>query len=178
MSEAKLIMVTGIMAAGKSTIAQGLAEQFPKGVHLRGDQFRRAIVSGRHDMSPDPTMEALNQLRLRHELAVNAAETYVRAGFTTVLQDTIIGPMLNEVVSLVTIRPFALIVLAPNHAEVERREHGRHKTGYTSFTPSQLDLILRKETAQIGYWLDSSALTIEETVQDVLSACADQALIH
>ena len=32
-----------------------------------------------------------------------------------------------------------------------------------------LDEVLRRETAQIGYWLDSSAQTPEETVDDVLA---------
>ena len=45
-----IIMITGIMAAGKSTVAQQLAERLPKSVHLRGDVFRRMIVSGRAEM--------------------------------------------------------------------------------------------------------------------------------
>ena len=44
-----VIVVTGIQAAGKSTIAQALAERLERSVHLRGDVFRRMIVSGRAD---------------------------------------------------------------------------------------------------------------------------------
>ena len=40
-----IILITGIMAAGKSTIAQALAEALPKSVHLRGDVFRRIIAT-------------------------------------------------------------------------------------------------------------------------------------
>ena len=32
-----IVVVTGGMAAGKSTVAQALAERLPKSVHLRGD---------------------------------------------------------------------------------------------------------------------------------------------
>ena len=46
---ARIILITGNMASGKSTVAQALAEQLPKSVHLRGDLFRRMIVSGRSD---------------------------------------------------------------------------------------------------------------------------------
>ncbi|MFI4875099.1 MAG: DUF1559 domain-containing protein, partial [Blastopirellula sp. JB062] len=58
---------TGIMAAGKSTVAQRLAErlpldQFPRSVHLRGDLFRRLIVNGRADLGVELTDEALAQL--------------------------------------------------------------------------------------------------------------------
>jgi hypothetical protein len=32
-----------------------------------------------------------------------------------------------------------------------------------------LDEVLRRETAQIGYWLDCSAQTTDETVEDILT---------
>jgi adenylylsulfate kinase-like enzyme len=42
-----IYLVTGIMASGKSTIAQALAERLPRSAHVRGDTFRRFIVRGR-----------------------------------------------------------------------------------------------------------------------------------
>lgn len=42
-----VVLVTGVMASGKSTVAQLLAERLPGSVHLRGDGFRQMIVSGR-----------------------------------------------------------------------------------------------------------------------------------
>jgi dephospho-CoA kinase len=39
-----IVLITGIQADGKSTVAQMLAERLPRSVHLRGDLFRRAIV--------------------------------------------------------------------------------------------------------------------------------------
>ena len=47
MEAPQVILITGNMAAGKSSVAQSLAERLPKSVHLRGDVFRRMIVSGR-----------------------------------------------------------------------------------------------------------------------------------
>src|ERR1700691_5532895 len=43
--ERAVLVVTGIQAAGKSTVAQLLAQQLPRSVHLRGDTFRRMIVA-------------------------------------------------------------------------------------------------------------------------------------
>lgn len=40
-----VVLITGVMAAGKSTVAQLLAESLPRAVHVRGDVFRRMIVS-------------------------------------------------------------------------------------------------------------------------------------
>ncbi|MFD0854673.1 AAA family ATPase, partial [Actinomadura adrarensis] len=53
-----VVLITGIQAAGKSTVAQSLAERLSRSVHVRGDVFRRMVVGGRADMSPDPPPEA------------------------------------------------------------------------------------------------------------------------
>ncbi|MGI9598486.1 MAG: AAA family ATPase [Acidimicrobiales bacterium] len=173
---AALYLVTGIMAAGKSTIGQALAERFPKSVHLRGDLFRRAVVNGRQEMGPDPTAEALSQLRLRYRLAAAAADSYVEAGFTTVVQDIVIGPMLEEFVSFVRHRPLVVVVLAPTVDEVARREAGRAKSGYGALSPADLDRVLREETPRLGYWIDSSDLTVEETVARIIEAAPRHAV--
>lgn len=39
--EKAIYMITGVMASGKSTIADLLATEMEKGVHLRGDVFRK-----------------------------------------------------------------------------------------------------------------------------------------
>ena len=83
-----LVVITGIRAAGKSTVAQPLAERLPRSVHLRGDVFRRMIVNGRVDMGPvNPGPEAVRQLQLRYELAIDVVDRYLAAGFSVVMQD-------------------------------------------------------------------------------------------
>lgn len=174
----KLYAITGIMAAGKSTVAQALAERFPRSAHVRGDTFRRAIVGGRSEMSPDPSEEALAQLRLRYTQAVAVAERYVEVGFTTVLQDVFIGPIFDEVIDLITVRPAALIVLAPASHEVERRELARAKTGYgEGFTPDHLDAVLRQQTSRRGLWLDSTDQTVTQTVDAIVARAPTEAVL-
>ena len=46
-----IYLMTGLMASGKSTVAELLAARQPRGVHLRGDVFRRMIVTGREEMT-------------------------------------------------------------------------------------------------------------------------------
>src|SRR5207248_1962368 len=82
--------VTGVSAAGKSTVADVLARRFERGVHVRGDTFRKMVVAGRENMRPGAPPEARHQLELRYELAVAAANRYAGAGFTVVLQDVIL----------------------------------------------------------------------------------------
>ncbi|MCF6466884.1 phosphotransferase [Nonomuraea sp. MG754425] len=169
-----VVLVTGVPAAGKSTVAQALAERLPRSVHVRGDAFRRMVVSDRADMTPDPTPEALRQLRLRHRIAATVADMYVDAGFTPVVQDVVIGGELEHFTKTVRSRPLHVIVLAPGPAEVERRERARAKSGYGGgWTAARLDTVLRQESARIGLWLDTSRQSVAETVEEILSRAAE-----
>ena len=164
-----IIVLTGVMAAGKSTVAELLAARFPRGVHLRGDVFRRMVVSGRAEMTPRPSREAEEQLRLRYRLSAQAADTYAEAGFTVVVQDVILGPDLRTYRSLIRTRPCHVVVLAPRPAVVAARAAARPKTGYGAWTVDMLPRS-RDETPRIGPWIDSSDLTPEETVHKIFLA--------
>src|SRR4051794_40954777 len=118
------------MAAGKSTVARLLAARFERGVHLEGDLFRRSIVSGREEMTPDPSLEALEQLRLRYRLAAAAADTYLEAGFAVALEDVVAGRLLGDYRTAVRGRPCHVIVLLPSVAALAAREAGRRHKGY------------------------------------------------
>jgi predicted kinase len=165
----QFILITGIMAAGKSTVAQHLAERLPNSVHLRGDVFRRMIVNGRAEMTRALSLAATAQLRLRYRLAAAAAELYLQANFSVVYQDIIIGHSLGEVVQYYQHHPLHVVVLCPAPAVVAAREAGRSKTGYRGIAVADLDRTLHTETPRLGLWLDSSTLTVAETVDYILT---------
>ncbi len=171
------LLITGIMASGKSTIAQGVAERLERSVHLRGDLFRRMIVRGRCEMEPPLSDEALHQLRLRYRMAAQAAGTYCAEGFAVIYQDIIIGALLHEVISLHRAHPLYVVVLAPSPAVVLQRDRERHKQTYQGWTPEMLDAGLRQDTPRVGLWLDTSAQTVTETVTAVLDQL-DGARVH
>ena len=171
-----IMLITGIMASGKSTVAQRVAEKLPKSVHLRGDVFRRMIVNDRAEMERDFSAAAFEQLRLRYRLAATSADIYCQAGFTVVYQDIIIGAVLQEVVDMLKKWPLYVVVLCPSPEVVAQREAGREKTGYTTWTPQDLDHALRNDTPKIGLWLDTSTLTTDETVEAIF-AKAERSLI-
>ncbi|MFF7290161.1 AAA family ATPase [Streptomyces griseorubiginosus] len=181
-----VVLVTGVMAAGKSTVAQLLAERLPRAAHVRGDVFRRMIVSGRREYLPGAPDEALAQLRLRYRLSAATADAYAEAGFTAVVQDVVLGEELPAYVRLVRTRPLYVVVLAPDAGTVAAREAGRAKTGYggtgyggagnggaayggTAWTVPALDEALRASTPPIGLWLDTSGQTPAETVEAILA---------
>lgn len=166
-----IVVITGIMAAGKSTVAQALAGRLPRSVHLRGDVFRRMIVNGQADITAENWAEAERQLHLRHQLATNAALTYAEAGFTVVYQDVILGADFQRVIEGLEPerRPVYAIVLAPDPEVAAQRDRERQKTGYGAWTPRQLDAGLRSETPRLGLWLDTSAMSVDETVDAILA---------
>ncbi|MFH9065483.1 AAA family ATPase [Streptomyces coeruleorubidus] len=165
-----VVLVTGVMAAGKSTVAQALAEALPRAAHVRGDVFRRMIVSGREEYAPGAGDEAAAQLRLRYRLSAATADAYAEAGFTAVVQDVVLGEDLRTYAGLVRTRPLYVVVLAPRPEAVAAREAERPKTGYGDvWTVGMLDEALRTRTPRIGLWLDTSELTVEQTVEAILA---------
>ncbi|WP_225096444.1 AAA family ATPase [Streptomyces sp. CoH27] len=172
-----VVVITGVMAAGKSTVAQLLAERLPRAAHVRGDVFRRMIVTGRADYTPAAGAEAAAQLRLRQRLSAATADAYAEAGFTAVVQDVLLGEDLRTYTGLIRTRPLYVVVLAPDAETVAAREAGRAKTGYGgawtvsggAWTVSGLDEVLRRRTPRIGLWLDTTRWTPEETVAAILA---------
>lgn len=173
-----VVLITGIQAAGKSTVAQALAERLPRSVHVRGDVFRKMVVGGRAEMTPDPSPEAVGQLRLRHRLTATVAGGYAAAGFTTVVQDIVLGEHLTEMVTAIEHRPLLVVVLAPSPDAVAARETARSKSAYRDlWTVRVLDAVLRDETPRLGLWLDTSDQTPAETVEEILARAWTDALI-
>ena len=179
-----VILITGIQAAGKSSVAQLVAERLDRSVHLRGDLFRRMVVNGRVDMGPaDPPAEAIRQLRLRYALAAAAADGYAAAGFTVVLQDVVLGGYLAEMVAAIRTRPLYVVVLAPRPEAVRAREAARRlAAGKTAYKPgdqgvAELDAFFRRETPRIGLWLDSTGQTLPQTVDELLARVWDEARV-
>jgi predicted kinase len=169
----QIVLITGNMASGKSSVAQALAERLPKSVHLRGDLFRRMIINGQAEMSFALSAEAQFQLKLRYDIAVSAAKRYVEAGFTVIYQDIIIGPALSEIVAARAPHPLTVVVLCPRVDVIATRDRTRSKIGYPDRASLEaFDNVLRSETPRIGYWLDNSDLSVEETVNDILAHLA------
>lgn len=144
-----VLVITGISASGKSTVAQALAERLPRSVHVRGDSFRR--MDGQVHMAPDAPPEAIAQLRLPHRLTSVVADAYCEHGFTAIVQDIVLGEHLVEITRTISSRPLALVVLAPGLDTVQIRVQQRRKTGSgPDWMPEDLDHVLRHETPGWG----------------------------
>ncbi|HEY2331245.1 MAG TPA: AAA family ATPase [Acidimicrobiales bacterium] len=177
--EQPVVLITGISAAGKSTVADLLARRFERGVHVKGDVFRRMVVAGRHEMTASPSEEALRQLRLRFRLAAGTADAYHEAGFSVVVQDVIIGPPLAEVITTIRSRPLVVVVLAPSADVVAQRESHRTKNAYAHGIDGllRLDRALRGDTPRIGLWIDTSDQLPSQTVEEIITRGIDEGAI-
>jgi predicted kinase len=127
----RIIVVTGIQVAGKSTIPRMLAARFERGVHIEADDLYQMIVSGRVLPEEPGVMapEAGRQLRLRLCNACLLARSFDEAGFSVVIDEIIIGERYEHLRQDLAGLPFDLVVLAPRpEVVVKERDVGRRQT--------------------------------------------------
>lgn len=177
--EHAIYLVSGIPGAGKTTVSRLLAQRFERGVHVESDDLQKMIVAGGFWPDGQPSFagganvdwgteeEGQRQLRLRCRNACLLADSFFAAGFTPVVDDVIIGERLQHFLDDLRSQPVLFVLLTPRLDVVSQRDASRpdkhvfHKWSY-------LDEAMRNETPRTGLWLDSSEMTPEETVDEIL----------
>jgi chloramphenicol 3-O-phosphotransferase len=170
-SRQPIIIVTGIQAAGKSTVSRLLAERFALGVHVEGDVLQHMIVSGSEGVQePGPLSEEEGrQYRLRLKHMCLLGRSFQEAGFTVVLDDIITGEDWPDVQNYVRGLRYDLIVLAPRVEVVATvRDLSRTKRPLGEAWATYLDGVMRATMRGRGHWIDTSEQTPEETVDAIL----------
>jgi chloramphenicol 3-O-phosphotransferase len=175
-----VFLITGASAAGKTTVGLALAAQFPLSAHVEGDVLWKMVVSGREDMTRAPTEEAVRQLHLRYRHGAMVADSYAASGFTAVHSDIVLEQDLADYPARIEMRPLYIVMLRPNVETVMAREHGRGTTAYRDWATLEEGVAAFDKyieaSPRIGLWLDTSNLTVEQTVDTIL-AHLDEALI-
>ena len=167
----RITVVTGIQAAGKSTIARLLGQRLKRGVHIEADMLQKMIVSGGEWVTEPGVIgeEAGRQLRLRLHNACLLAKSFLQAGFTPVIDDIIMGERFDQLKAELAGVPFELIVLAPSADLVAaKRDAGRGKRALGEKWARHLDEALRETMAGEGIWIDNGEQTPEETVEEIV----------
>ncbi|MEV0254135.1 AAA family ATPase [Streptomyces sp. NPDC050732] len=164
-----VFLVVGIPGSGKSSVSDGLARRFALGAHIEGDHLQDLIVSGSRLPKPEEDLEADRQLLLRARNAAVLARSFHAGGVVPVIDDVVVRRAHLEFYrEHLKGLPLRLIVLAPSVDVVSRRLTARDKVLADDW--SFLDRAMRSELAGEGEWFDSSEMSLDETIDAVLTA--------
>ncbi|MFF3128481.1 AAA family ATPase [Streptomyces sp. NPDC057908] len=167
-SAAGAVLLTGIPGSGKTTVAAALAGRLRMSAHIEVDALQLMIVSGGQWPSSAENAEADRQIFLRARNACLLADSFVRASFIPVLDDVVVRHAhLDFYRTTLAAVPLHIVILAPGPAVAWQRNQAREKVLTTDWSP--LDEAMRSELGQQGTWIDNTALTVEETVEAILS---------
>jgi hypothetical protein len=149
-----------------------LAGRFSRSAHIEGDLVgEQFIVNGLVPPQGPPEDEARIQLQLRRRNMRSLADSFAEAGFVPVIDDVVVSVrVLDGYITGLRSRPLLLVQLTPSLDVIRVRDSGRHKQVFEMW--SHLDAQMRAMTPH-GLWLDTSAMTAIETVDEILARSDD-----
>ena len=161
-------IISGMSGSALTNTASLLASRFEKAVHLRGDIFKRMIVSGREDMTAQPSEEALRQMFVRLHLAADAAVTYYKNGFHVILQEEYTETELTRLQGLLKGVPVKTVVLCAGEALKRERELFFRKITCLEMPDEKLYGKIAMPADEKTFFLDVTTFSPESAVDYIL----------
>jgi chloramphenicol 3-O-phosphotransferase len=171
-ADPRIIVISGLPGAGKSTIARLLGRRMPRAAHIEADELQRFVISG--GVWPEASGihgEAEQQLRLRLRNACLLARSFREYGFTAIVDDIVAGSRLDHVIEDLDGVPFDFVMLLPRFEVMKARWREMGSPFVDSW--DWIDDEIRLRTRRVGLWLDTSALAPDETVEVILNRLND-----
>ena len=161
-------LITAVPGAGKTTIARFLAQSFPRAACIEGDALGGCVVSRAVWPGQDPEAEARRQQHLNVQNQCLLARSFAEAGFVPVMEYVFVErERLERYRRALAGIDLRFVLLDPTRDVVLRRDRERpEKTVAELFV--HLREVMVEELSGTGLWIDSSALSPEETVAAIL----------
>ena len=168
------VLVSGMPGAGKSTVTTLAARSLPRAARVKADDVNEMILSGRIGFRGEPADEALRQEDLCNRNVCSLANNFIDFGFTVLIDRIVPNPArLDILVGLLAPRPVRLVTLAPGVEVCQHRNATRDPDERFDFDGyDQLAADIRRELGGVGWWFDTSALTPEETAEQLVREAA------
>ncbi len=171
----RLLVVSGLPGAGKSTIANALARTLVPCAHVEADRLHDFIVSGAESPGAHgASTTAALQLRLRLHNAVILARSFNESGISAVIDDIVAGNRYLDLVDELGGDPFHFVMLTPPLDVMKQRWRRMGSPFADSW--DWIDVEIRTATPRVGLWIDNSELTVDETTNIILESL-DRALV-
>jgi predicted kinase len=170
------VIVTGMPGAGKTTVTSLAAGLMPRAAQVSGDAVNVMIRSGYVSFMGQPTEEALRQDELCNRNMCGLARNFIDFGFT-VLMDTVLADRseLDFFVALMSPHPVRLVVLDPGIEVCKHRNAGRDPEDRFDFDGyERLEADMKREFGDLGWWLDTSAITADQTAERLVEEMASR----
>lgn len=169
-----VVVITGQLSAGKSTVARALLDRFPFGCHVDVDGIREMVTSGL--ASPlDWTDETSRQFELAIRAAAAMARVYADSGFAVAIEGGIDPELIESALTEHGLRDRMVgVVLHPQlEVALERNRSRRTKAFDTSILEGamrEIDADVARDASRPGWHrIDNSDESVAATVERVLS---------
>ena len=173
------VIVTGMPGAGKTTVTSLATQRLPRAAQVGGDTVNQMIRSGFVWFMGEPSVEALRQDELCNRNMCCLANNFVDFGFT-VLLDTVLADRaeLDFFIALMSPRQLRVVVLDPGIESCRQRNAMRRPQEQFDFDGyEQLAADMRREFGDIGWWLDTSQMTPDETADLIVAGVPARASV-
>ena len=174
-----VILVVGVPGAGKSTVARALSERLDRAACIEGDLVQHHFtVTGLVGPGELPAQESHRQMQLRWRNCADLARNFWQAGFTAIVEHAVSRrEWIDQFVQDIAPAPVSLVVLAPSLEVTRERDRDREEKQVAHLF-THMDAELRDELSGVGHWLDTTGLTVGQTVDSLLATGITAGLLH